>query len=72
MSVTEKLHEALRKRLEEETLYRVAKDSGVNYATLDRFMRKEGNANSVQIDKLAAYLGLTLCDDEDNEESTSQ
>jgi hypothetical protein len=42
------------------TLYRVAKDSGVPYATLHRFITG-GRGVSVQtLDRLCAYMGLRL------------
>ena len=43
-----------------QTLYRVAKDSGVAYATLHRFMAGKRTIGSPAIDKLCAYLGLRL------------
>ena len=43
-----------------QTLYRVAKDSGVTYATLHRFMAGRRTVGSSTIDKLCAYLGLKL------------
>jgi hypothetical protein len=53
---------ALRKAIHDtgETLYRVAKDSGVPYATLHRFMRGERTVNLPTIEKLCVYLGLKL------------
>jgi hypothetical protein len=43
-----------------QTLYRVAKDSGVNYGTLHRFMTRERSMSLDAVEKLCAYLGLTL------------
>jgi transcriptional regulator with XRE-family HTH domain len=43
-----------------KTLYRVAKDSGVPYATLHRFMNGRTEVSLGSLDKLCAYLGLTL------------
>ena len=43
-----------------QTLYRVAKDSGVPYATLYRFMSGERDIYLETADKLRAYLGLQL------------
>ena len=44
-----------------KTLYRVGKDSGVNYGTLHRFMSRERSMSLDAVEKLCAYLGLTLC-----------
>jgi hypothetical protein len=43
-----------------ETLYRVAKDSGVPYATLHRFMANERGVSTATFDALCAYLRLNL------------
>jgi transcriptional regulator with XRE-family HTH domain len=43
-----------------KTLYRVAKDSGVNFGTLYRFMSRERSMSLDAVEKLCAYLGLTL------------
>ena len=43
-----------------ETLYRVAKDSGVPYATLHRFMAHERAISMENLDKLCTYLGAHL------------
>jgi plasmid maintenance system antidote protein VapI len=43
-----------------QTLYRVAKDSGVPYATLHRFVTGERSVSAETLDKLCAYLGLRL------------
>jgi hypothetical protein len=43
-----------------ETLYRVSKDSGVSYAALHRFMSGQSSLALEGVDKLCAYLGLTL------------
>ena len=43
-----------------ETLYRVAKDSGVDYSTVYRFMSGKQTLTLDTADKLAAYLGLRL------------
>jgi len=42
------------------TLYRVAKDSGVPYAALHRFMGGSQSITLATADKLAAYLKLNL------------
>jgi hypothetical protein len=57
-TVSETLREEIRKC--GETLYRVAKDSGVTYATLHRFMAGKRSIGSSSLDKLCAYLGLKL------------
>jgi predicted transcriptional regulator len=51
----------LRKAIAESgmTLYRVAKDSQVDHATLHRFMAGQDLRLST-VDKLAAYLGLEM------------
>ena len=43
-----------------ETLYRVAKDAGVPYPTLHRFMAGRRSISGLTIDRLCAYLGLQL------------
>jgi plasmid maintenance system antidote protein VapI len=43
-----------------ETLYRVAKDSGVSYATIHGFMTGKRTLSMDAIDKLCIYLGLRL------------
>lgn len=43
-----------------QTLYRVAKDSGVDYSVLIRFMAGERSIGLETAGKLAAYLGLEL------------
>jgi plasmid maintenance system antidote protein VapI len=43
-----------------QTLYRVAKDSGVPYATLRRFVTGERAITVATLDKLCAYFGLRL------------
>lgn len=57
MAVTETLRDHL--KVSEETLYRVAKDIDVRWATLKRFV-EGGGLRSEQIDKLAAYFNLEL------------
>lgn len=56
--------EALRQKLREtdDTLYRVAKDTGISWGALNRFLRGSG-MRSEQIDKLAAYFGMTLIEE---------
>jgi hypothetical protein len=43
-----------------QTLYRVAKDSGVNYAIVHRFVVHHESIALTGFVKLCAYLGLTL------------
>lgn len=43
-----------------QTLYRVAKDSGVDYSVLLRFMAGERGMNLDTAAKLVDYLGLEL------------
>lgn len=42
------------------TLYRVAKDAGVAYAPLHRFMNGERGLSVESLDKLCGFLGLEL------------
>ena len=45
-----------------ETHYKLAKETGVDSRTLDRFMSGEqSNIQSGTVDALCAYLGLELC-----------
>lgn len=60
MTVTETLREQLLHALEKQTLYKVAKETGVNWDSLRRFARNEGNLRGEQLDALADYLGLEL------------
>jgi hypothetical protein len=43
-----------------ETIYRVAKDSGVPYATLHRFLAGKRSVSLEAFDKLCEYLALEL------------
>ncbi len=43
-----------------QTLYRVAKGSGVDYSALLRFVSGERGLTLESADKVAAYLGLEL------------
>ncbi|MEQ8788888.1 MAG: helix-turn-helix transcriptional regulator [Pirellulaceae bacterium] len=54
--------DALRKGIKAtgETLYRVAEDSGVDYAVLHRFVNDGTNIAVSNAEKLAEYLGLEL------------
>ena len=61
MSVTDTLRGALESRLKTETLYRIAKDSGVAYDTLYRFFHNPAQQlRSNNLDALCTYLGLEL------------
>jgi len=44
------------------TRYRIAKDLDISEATLSRFMSGERGLTLKVLDRLAEYLGLTLCD----------
>jgi hypothetical protein len=57
-TVTDSLRQAVRDT--GETLYRVAKDSGVAYASLHRFMAGKRDISCPNIDKLCRYLGMRL------------
>jgi hypothetical protein len=46
------------------TLYRISKDSGVQYMALYRFARGRTMLSLDAVDKLAEYLGLRLVRDE--------
>lgn len=55
--------EALRRAVRDsgQTWYRIAKDSGVNYGTLHKFMTGTRQGLSLAaVDKLAAYFGMRL------------
>lgn len=54
--------ETLRKAIENSdlTLYRVAKDAGIGYATLHRFMHGERAVSMEVLDKLCWYMELEL------------
>jgi plasmid maintenance system antidote protein VapI len=43
-----------------KTIYRTAKDSGVPYATLHRFLAGKRSVSLEVFDKLCNYLGLEL------------
>jgi hypothetical protein len=57
-TVTETLRELIQHS--GETLYRVAKDAGVPYPTLHRFMAGKRSVSGLTIDRLCASLGLRL------------
>jgi DNA-binding Xre family transcriptional regulator len=56
----------LRQAIEDsgQSLYRVAKDAGIGYATLHRFMTGKRAIALANLDKLCAYLGLELRKDQ--------
>ena len=56
--MTEQLRRAVADSV--ETRYRVAKDSGVDYSVLLRFMARERGITLDTAAKLAQYLGLEL------------
>jgi plasmid maintenance system antidote protein VapI len=43
-----------------QTRYRVAKEAGISWPTLDRFLRGERDIYMATADRLCAYLGLEL------------
>jgi transcriptional regulator with XRE-family HTH domain len=43
-----------------ESRYEISKQTGINQSILSRFVRGETNLDGVNIDKLAAHLGLQL------------
>lgn len=43
-----------------ESWYRIAKDSGIDYGTLHRFLSGERDVRLETANRLAAYLGLEL------------
>lgn len=57
MTITDRLRQAIEDS--GETLYRVAKDSGLNYAVVHSFARG-GEIKMSTADKLADYFGLEL------------
>jgi transcriptional regulator with XRE-family HTH domain len=58
----ETVSEVLRAAIERSglSLYRVAKNAGVGYTTLHRFMHRERSLSMEALDKLCASLGLEL------------
>ena len=60
MSITDDLGEAIERRLKRETRYRIAKDSGVDFAILSRFLSGQRSPRLDTVDRLAEYLGLKL------------
>jgi plasmid maintenance system antidote protein VapI len=58
MSLTTQLRSAIKNS--GVSLYRVAKDSGVSYAVVQRFVNGERQIKMDAADKLADYLGMRL------------
>jgi hypothetical protein len=59
MTISDQLRSAIRAR--DETLYRIAKDSGVDWGALQRFVdRRRPNIRMDTVNKLCEYLGLEL------------
>ena len=58
MSLTKQLRNAI--KTSGVTLYRVAKDSGVPYAVVHRFVNEERQIRLEMADKLAKYFGMKL------------
>ena len=62
MSVSEQLRSAIQDSLQTQTLYQVAKGSGVNWSALQRFVTgQRPYLRSDTIDRLCEFLGLELC-----------
>ena len=57
-----RITEALKGIIEKEgkTVYRVAKDIGVDFSSLYRALGKEGNLGAKTIDKIMDYLGYEV------------
>lgn len=61
MLISDDLCKALEQALKRETLYRIAKDSGVSHAVLHRFLSDDRPTLRLEtVDRIAAYLGLSL------------
>jgi len=56
--ITDPLREAIQNS--EETIYRIAKESGVDYAVVSRFWKGERDLQLSTADRLAKYFGLEL------------
>ena len=64
--VTDALREAIQKRTENgETIYMIAKNTGVDHGVIARFVRGERQLRGDTIDKLCEYLGLNLQSDDE-------
>lgn len=59
MSISDQLREAIERS--PETYYRIAKDAGIGWATLTRFVSGERPDIRIQtVDRLCDYFGLEL------------
>lgn len=59
MTISDQLAAAI--KAEDVTLYRIAKDAGVDWGTLQRFLDgTRANIRIETVDKLCEYLGLEL------------
>jgi transcriptional regulator with XRE-family HTH domain len=58
------LSEQVRKAIDAAgvTRYRIAKETGLSESALSRFMSGERELSLPAVDRLAEYLGLSLCD----------
>ena len=64
MTISDDLLKALERAQKRRTLYRIAKDSGVDYAVLHRFLSGERVTLRLETaDRIADYLGLKLKQD---------
>lgn len=63
--MTQQLRTALNERLAKESLYRIAKATGIPWNTLKRFSSGDEKTGfrSERVDKLAGHLGLKLLPD---------
>lgn len=68
--MTQQLRAALNARLAKESLYRIAKLTGIPWNTLKRFSTGDEKTGfrSERVDKLAGHLGLKLLPDPDYKE----
>ena len=64
MTISDDLLKALERAQKRRTLYRIAKDSRVDYAVLHRFLSGERATLRLETaDRIADYLGLKLKQD---------
>ena len=62
MTVSEQLRRELERATRKQTLYQIAKQSGVAWRVLQRFLTGErAELRTGTVDKLCAHLGLELC-----------
>lgn len=57
-TVSDRLREAIRES--NKTMYEVAKEAGVDYSIVRRFLNDERDMKLATADRLAAYFGLEL------------